>query len=204
MRLTIKIENQDALANGQELIKILDRKGLQIGRAADVDWQLPDPAKLISSIHAEIRFRDGVYTLRDKSRNGTFLNGARIDSANREARLTDGDRIAIGHYELSVRIAGEDPQLAPIDKSADGAAGGEVVNDAATGESDPHGLLLGDGRTPRKRGAKTRAARDRSRAASSRQVPLTGTGTADRPSRTAPASSCGAAGRACLRCRNRP
>ena len=91
MRLTIKIENQDALANGQELIKILDRKGLQIGRAADVDWQLPDPAKLISSIHAEIRFRDGVYTLRDKSRNGTFLNGItrqRMIKLLREAGVT--------------------------------------------------------------------------------------------------------------------
>jgi type VI secretion system FHA domain protein len=118
MRLTLRIENQQALPNGQPLIQVLDRAGLQMGRAAYVDWQLPDPQKLISSEHAEVLFRDGGYVLRDKSKNGTYLNGARIDSANREARLNDGDRIAIGQYELSVRLAGDEPQLAAIEPEA--------------------------------------------------------------------------------------
>lgn len=112
MRLTLKIENQASLPNGQPLIHVLDRSGLQLGRAAYVDWQLPDPQKLISSEHAEIQFRDSAYVLRDKSKNGTFLNGSRIDSATREVRLNDGDRLAIGQYELSVRIDGDDPNLA--------------------------------------------------------------------------------------------
>jgi type VI secretion system FHA domain protein len=116
MRLTLKIENQDALPNGQPLIQVLDRSGLQLGRAAYVDWQLPDPQKLISSEHAEIQFRDGVYVLRDKSKNGTFLNGARIDTATREVRLGDGDRLAIGQYEMSVRISGDEQHLASLDR----------------------------------------------------------------------------------------
>lgn len=82
MRLTLKIENQDQLSNGQPLIRQLDRAGIEIGRAGDVDWQLPDPQKLISSIHAEIVFERGVFLLRDKSRNGTYVNGARIDGAS--------------------------------------------------------------------------------------------------------------------------
>lgn len=118
MRLTLKIENQPALANGQPLIQVLDRRGIQMGRAAYVDWQLPDSQKMISSEHAEIQFRDGGYVLRDKSKNGTYLNGARIDTANREMRLSDGDRIAIGQYELSCRMAGDEPQLAPIETAA--------------------------------------------------------------------------------------
>lgn len=106
---------------------------MQLGRAADVDWQLPDPQKLISSIHADIRYRDGVYTLRDKSKNGTYLNGARIDTPDREARLTDGDRIAIGHYELSVQIDGDDPRAAS-------GQGGQASGEDVWGASDWGGL----------------------------------------------------------------
>ena len=51
------------------------------------------------------------FLLRDKSRNGTFLNGARIDTANREAPLNDGDCVAIGHYELSVKIDGDESRI---------------------------------------------------------------------------------------------
>ncbi len=120
MRLTLKIENQDQLSNGQPLIRQLDRAGIEIGRAGDVDWQLPDPQKLISSIHAEIVFERGVFLLRDKSRNGTYVNGARIDGASREVQLRDGDRIAIGHYELSVGLGGDGNHLAHIED--DGAA----------------------------------------------------------------------------------
>lgn len=125
MRLTLKIENQDALPPGQAASQTLDRKGLQIGRAADVDWTLSDPQKLISSVHAEIKFRDGVFTLRDKSRNGTFLNGARVDSATREVRLNDGDRIAIGHYEMSVAIEGDGPAADALGQSQN-EGGGDV------------------------------------------------------------------------------
>ncbi len=115
MRLTLKIENQDQLSNGHPLIRQLDRAGLEIGRAGDVDWQLPDPQKLISSIHAEIVFERGVFLLRDRSRNGTYVNGARIDGAAREVQLRDGDRIAIGHYEISATLGGDGNHLAHID-----------------------------------------------------------------------------------------
>ncbi|MFT3809643.1 MAG: type VI secretion system-associated FHA domain protein TagH [Micropepsaceae bacterium] len=117
MRLTLKIENQDQLSNGQPLIRQLDRAGIEIGRAGDVDWQLPDPQKLISSIHAEIVFEGGVFLLRDRSRNGTYVNGARIDGAAREVQLRDGDRIAIGHYEISAVLGGDGNHLAHIDSN---------------------------------------------------------------------------------------
>ena len=149
MRLTLKIENQDSLPNGQPLIHVLDRSGLQLGRAAYVDWQLPDSQKLISSEHAEIQFRDGAYVLRDKSKNGTFLNGARIDSATREMRLSDGDRLAIGQYELSVRIAGDEPQ--PTSGANGAAATSADIWDAADWSSagaPPEPMKETDHRTP--------------------------------------------------------
>lgn len=127
MRLTLKIENQDQLTNGHPLIRQLDRAGLEIGRAGDVDWQLPDPQKLISSIHAEIVFEGGVFLLRDRSRNGTYVNGARIEGASREVQLRDGDRIAIGHYEISATLGGDGNHLAHIDSS--GAAETSIATD---------------------------------------------------------------------------
>jgi type VI secretion system FHA domain protein len=119
MRLTLKIENQDQLSNGQPLIRQLDRSGIEIGRAGDVDWQLPDPQKLISSIHAEIVFERGVFVLRDKSRNGTYVNGARIEGTAREVHLRQGDRIVIGHYEISATLDGDGSRLSHIESEAD-------------------------------------------------------------------------------------
>lgn len=119
MRLTLRIENQDMLTNGQPLVRQLDRAGMEIGRAADVDWQLPDPQKLISSIHAEIVFERGVFLLRDRSRNGTYVNGARIDGATLEVQLRDGDRIAIGHYEISASLGGDGNHLAHLESARD-------------------------------------------------------------------------------------
>jgi pSer/pThr/pTyr-binding forkhead associated (FHA) protein len=51
----------------------------------------------ISSRHAEIMVERGSVHLRDlQSRNGTFVNGARV----RDAALTDGDRIRFGTTEF--------------------------------------------------------------------------------------------------------
>ncbi len=51
----------------------------------------------ISSCHAEISFRGGVYVLTDlDSTNGSFVNEARVD----EAVLHDGDRVRLGVTQL--------------------------------------------------------------------------------------------------------
>jgi serine/threonine-protein kinase len=62
-----------------------------VGRSSVADIQIRD-AKL-SRRHCEIRATPAGYILRDlQSRNGTFVNGARVT----EARLRDGDRIQAG------------------------------------------------------------------------------------------------------------
>lgn len=152
MRLTLKIENQTALSNGQPLIQVLESAGLQIGRAAYLDWQLPDPRKVISSEHADILFRDGAYLLRDRSTNGTYINGTRIETANREVMLYDGDRIAIGHYELSVRIADDGPQLAPIDDEPAPAGNDIWDSDWSSVGSAPEPEAVKETRTPMHQG----------------------------------------------------
>lgn len=68
---------------------------LTIGRDSSNQFQVKDPS--ISSRHARIEWRNGIYVIRDlRSRNGTSVNGARI----MEAPLYHSDRIRIGNSEL--------------------------------------------------------------------------------------------------------
>jgi pSer/pThr/pTyr-binding forkhead associated (FHA) protein len=71
---------------------------LVVGRSSTSDVQVRD-AKL-SRRHCEIRATPHGFILRDlASKNGTFLNGARVA----EARLRDGDRIQIGLTRMVFR-----------------------------------------------------------------------------------------------------
>lgn len=113
MTLTLTIENFAALPDGGPLsVSLSGRRGIDIGRDQYLDWSLPDPDRVISGKHAEVRYRDGCYWLKDVSRNGTFLN--RNPQRLQEAcRLRDGDRIEIGRYVIVVRLEGEAPPAAP-------------------------------------------------------------------------------------------
>lgn len=44
-----------------------------IGRSDEVDWTLADRKSYISSSHATVEYRDGIYFIKDTSTNGTFL-----------------------------------------------------------------------------------------------------------------------------------
>lgn len=64
---------------------------ITIGRGANSDLVLLDDQA--SRIHCGIRLWDGEFFIKDmKSRNGTFVNGERVEMA----RLSAGDRIRIG------------------------------------------------------------------------------------------------------------
>jgi DNA-binding response OmpR family regulator len=70
---------------------------LTIGRDEDNDLALPD--RQVSRCHAVIQRTPDGYTVADcASKNGTWLNGLRVD---RPMRLNDGDEVAIGtRYKL--------------------------------------------------------------------------------------------------------
>ena len=68
---------------------------LTIGRTSDNHVALED--EFVSSRHTRIERKPGGFLLRDlRSRNGTFVNGARIF----EAQLSNDDRIRIGHTDF--------------------------------------------------------------------------------------------------------
>ena len=77
-----------------------DQERITIGRGTANDVVLKDPACVVSTKHAEIRARNGAWSLYDVgSTNGTVLNGVRITPKQGQV-LHDGDRITIGPFEL--------------------------------------------------------------------------------------------------------
>ena len=70
----------------------------RIGRGLDCDVVLSDP--LSSRVHATVNYEDGGWFVRDaSSRNGTFVNGQKID----EAQLAEGSILRVGSTEFTFR-----------------------------------------------------------------------------------------------------
>lgn len=130
MTLRLTIENVPSLTSGDPVVKELDGHGLVIGRAGHVDWTLPDPQALISSVHCEIDFRDGVYWLTDCSTNGTYLNGAaaRLPAP---VQLNDGDLLGIGQYVVRVSFDGELRRAGPAASAAPSPTGASLWGNLA-------------------------------------------------------------------------
>jgi transcriptional regulator with GAF, ATPase, and Fis domain len=84
-----------------------------IGRGTDCHVSLPDP--LCSRVHAVLVRRENVWSIRDAgSRNGTSVNGQKID----EATVVDGNSIRVGGTEFQFHESeepptakGDDPQI---------------------------------------------------------------------------------------------
>ncbi len=106
MRITLQIENVDRLETGGQVSYSCADRGFDIGRHEHLDWSLPDPERVVSGKHCEVRFEGGNFVLYDVSTNGTFLNGSpnRMDNAH---ALRSGDRIMIGDYIVKVTLDAE-------------------------------------------------------------------------------------------------
>ena len=78
--------------------------GGRIGRDKSSDWVLPH--NKVSSRHALITYRSGVFYIEDRSRNGVFLNSTtnRLTPGKPQA-LQSGDVIFIEPYEIQVSVA---------------------------------------------------------------------------------------------------
>jgi hypothetical protein len=125
-------EREALLAEAHELIKApgeylawhdgphvrvaaLDREWTRIGRSLAADVRFDDPT--VSRRHALIvRQADGVRVLDDRSLNGVFVNGERVEWRT----LQDGDEILVGRYRLTF-----------IEAVAVGAVGGEAAGHPA-------------------------------------------------------------------------
>ncbi len=81
--------------DGRVIVVPLTREWTRIGRSLAADLHFDDPT--VSRRHALIvRKGDGVRVLDDRSLNGVFVNGRRIEWHT----LTDGDEILVGRHRL--------------------------------------------------------------------------------------------------------
>jgi len=82
--------------SGEQRTIALTREWTRVGRSLAADVRFDDPT--VSRRHALIvRHPDGVRLLDDRSLNGVFVNGARVDGK----ALQDGDEIIVGRYRLA-------------------------------------------------------------------------------------------------------
>ncbi len=103
-----------AYEDGDELkVVALTREWTRIGRSLAADVRFDDPT--VSRRHAlVVRQADGVRVLDDRSLNGVFVNGARIDrSGVGQQVLKDGDEILVGRYRLRFLRVAPDAGTAP-------------------------------------------------------------------------------------------
>jgi len=104
-------------------------EGLKVGRdATRCQFVMDHPS--VSAVHAEIAMKEGRAVLSDRSTNGTFVNGARVQTV----QLRDGDYITFGRYAGKSLIfrTGLEPELKleTVDLSKDRiAVGRDPSND---------------------------------------------------------------------------
>jgi hypothetical protein len=83
-------------SDGDQVVAELPMGWTRIGRSGAADLRLDDPT--VSRRHALIvrTEEDGLRALDDRSLNGLFVNGERVEWA----RLKDGDELEIGRFRL--------------------------------------------------------------------------------------------------------
>ncbi len=95
----------------------LTREWTRIGRSLAADVRFDDPT--VSRRHAlVVRQADGVRVLDDRSLNGVFVNGSRIEWKV----LQDGDEIVVGRYRLRFLDIRPVPGEVPVSTGLHGAS----------------------------------------------------------------------------------
>lgn len=100
---------------GRQIVP-LQREWTRVGRSLAADVRFDDPT--VSRRHALIvRQADGVRVLDDRSLNGVFVNGERVEWRV----LNDGDEIVVGRYRLHfLQVEGSTVGAPPAPASATG------------------------------------------------------------------------------------
>ncbi|RKT46308.1 type VI secretion system-associated FHA domain protein TagH [Thiocapsa rosea] len=116
MELTLRLIDRSGHAGAPMELR-MNSGAATIGRARDNDLVLDDPERVVSGRHALIEVRDTGVWITDTSRNGTFLNQSTEPlPTHQPMTLQNGDRLAIGAYELLVSIASAAPETAKRDR----------------------------------------------------------------------------------------
>lgn len=117
MALQLKIVSEHREIVGNDAVREFGDEGGTIGRSLKNDWILPDPDRFISSRHAAIDCRGGMYYLADLSSNGVYVNDeAEPVGKGIPRRLFDGDRLRLGDFEILVSIDQGESLVMPLEE----------------------------------------------------------------------------------------
>ena len=119
LRLRIVSDQRRSLAERSSATFSVE--GGTIGRSADNDWVLPDPARYVSAHHARVQFREGHFYLQDVSTNGVYVNDDMEPLAKRGSsgyRLADGDMLRMGEYHIVAALEAHQAQEHQEDAAA--------------------------------------------------------------------------------------
>ncbi|MFC0396982.1 type VI secretion system-associated FHA domain protein TagH [Paraburkholderia rhizosphaerae] len=100
-RLILAVRGEQGERFGSRRQKTFDGEDGSIGRSEECDWVLS--AEGVSRLHALVRYLNGIYFIEDRSTNGVLLNGTPLRKGD-PAGLTDGDRLQIDAFEVSVQV----------------------------------------------------------------------------------------------------
>ncbi|HXN79422.1 MAG TPA: type VI secretion system-associated FHA domain protein TagH [Steroidobacteraceae bacterium] len=119
LRLRIVSDQRRSLAERSSATFSVE--GGTIGRSADNDWVLPDPARYVSAHHARVQFREGHFYVQDVSTNGVYVNDDMEPLAKRGSsgyRLADGDMLRMGEYHIVAALEAHQAQEHQEDAAA--------------------------------------------------------------------------------------
>lgn len=112
--INLVVVGGQAATGGQPRSAQFGPAGGTIGRSNTNTLVLDD--RTVSRTHATVEYRGGRYFITDRGSNPLQHNGRPLGSGN-EAQLSDGDRLMVGCFELTVRGA-PDSQTVPAPASA--------------------------------------------------------------------------------------
>lgn len=141
----MRLELRQSAGDGNSKGWFFERGKRTLGRSPDCDWQVEDPRRLVSKIHCVIERDRAGFLLRDKSANGTRVDGVTIMEGE-IARLADKSKIAFGDMAFSVVVSGEadrdieDPS-ADLRLSDETMTISSILADIAPGGGTANGIL---------------------------------------------------------------
>ncbi len=100
----VEVISVDGLAPESPLEASFDVAGGTIGRGPTNALVLPDPARTVSRVHAQLLRRAGVVKILARGTNDLFVDGQHVDMGD-EVPLNDGARLQMGTYVLKASLS---------------------------------------------------------------------------------------------------
>ncbi|MEE2000641.1 type VI secretion system-associated FHA domain protein TagH [Alkalimonas sp. MEB108] len=103
MWLELSVVSYHRLSPRLKTVMRFEASGGSIGRSEQASWQLADPERIVSGLHATVGSDGQGFYIEDLSTNGLFINNSSdlIGKGNRRY-LKQGDTLLLGDYELQV------------------------------------------------------------------------------------------------------